>query len=294
MTRGLLDIRANFLLFYLATDRSVCAIVTLLNPSATPQGRGDPVISPYQPLLGKTAWITGASRGLGRAVAAGLAGAGAAVAITARSEADLRVLATELDESDVLVLPGSVTDSDAMTAAAGEIVRTRASLDVLVNMAGISPTVCRSEELSDDDWRRIVDVNLTGTFYCSRAAGRQMLRAEGGSIINVSSVHGSTGVSRMAAYGASKGGVENLTRSLAIEWAARLVRVNCLAPGYFRTQMTERYLESPFGQPVKAAIPMGRIGDAAELVGAAIFLASDASSYVTGAFLHVDGGWTAQ
>ncbi len=192
------------------------------------------------------------------------------------------------------MLAGSVTDPAAMSAAADEIVGAWGSLDVLVNAAGISPTVRRSEELADEDWQHIIAVNLTGTFYCCRAAGSHMLQSGEGSIINVSSVHGSTGVARMAAYGASKGGVENLTRSLAIEWADRSVRVNCLAPGYFRTKMTERYLESKFGEQVTSAIPLGRVGDPSELVGAAIFLATDESSYITGAVLHVDGGWTAQ
>jgi NAD(P)-dependent dehydrogenase (short-subunit alcohol dehydrogenase family) len=187
-----------------------------------------------------------------------------------------------------------VADSAAVDAAAAQIVGARGRLDVLVNAAGINPTVRRSEQLTDSDWRSILDVNLTGTFYCCRAAGRQMLETGGGSIVNVSSVHGSTGVPRMAAYGASKGGVENLTRSLAVEWAASSIRVNCLAPGYFHTQLTERYLASQLGQHVRAAIPLGRVGDAQELVGAAIFLASDAASYVTGTLLHVDGGWTAQ
>lgn len=214
--------------------------------------------------------------------------------MTARNAGGLRDLARDLDGHDVLVLPGSVTDSATMTAAAQEIVRTSGALDVLVNVAGINPTVCRSESLTDADWQQIIDVNLTGTFYCCRAAAAWMLPAGHGSIINISSVHGSTGVARMAAYGASKGGVENLTRSLAVEWAPSSVRVNCLAPGYFRTQLTERYLASSSGDNVRAAIPLGRVGEAAELVGAAVFLASDDSSYITGAFLHVDGGWTAQ
>ena len=227
-------------------------------------------------------------------MASGYARAGARIAVTARSERELVGLEKELAGHEVLVLPGSVADSHAMATAADRIVEWRGSLDVLVNMAGISPTVRRSEDLTDQDWLDTLDVNLNGTFYCCRAAAAHMLKARTGSIINVSSVHGSTGVSRMAAYGASKGAVENLTRSLAIEWADRAVRVNCLAPGYFRTQLTEAYLSSRFGAAVLAGIPLRRVGEAAELVGAAIFLASDAASYVTGTFIHVDGGWTAR
>jgi NAD(P)-dependent dehydrogenase (short-subunit alcohol dehydrogenase family) len=246
------------------------------------------------PLDGMVAWITGASRGLGRALSLGLAQAGARLAVTARNKDDLVALAGDLPGSPVVVLPGSVADPAAVSAMAREVVAELGRLDVLVNMAGINPTVCRSENLGDQDWREIVEVNLSGTFYCCREAGRHMIGAGGGSIINVSSVHGSTGVPRMAAYGASKGGVENLTRSLAVEWAPQGVRVNCVAPGYFHTDLTSGYLASRFGDRVRASIPMGRVGQADELVGAAIFLASNASSYVTGATMHVDGGWTAQ
>lgn len=247
-----------------------------------------------RPLADKVVWVTGAGRGIGRALSVGLAGAGARLAVTARSKADLSALADELTGQQVLVLPGSVADSDAVSAIVQDVVAEFGRLDVLVNVAGICPIVCPTETLGDADWREIIEVNLSGTFYCCREAGRRMLRAGGGSIINISSVHGSTGVAQMAAYGASKGGVENLTRSLAVEWAPQGVRVNCIAPGYFHTRLTGRYLASPAGDRVRASIPLGRVGDADELVGAAVFLASDASSYVTGTALHVDGGWLAQ
>ncbi|MEV0135876.1 3-oxoacyl-ACP reductase family protein [Dactylosporangium sp. NPDC050688] len=250
-------------------------------------------------VAGKVIWITGASRGLGRAIAVALGRAGAHLAVTARTRTPLDALATELAADltsaggSVLVAEGQVNDSERMAAIADAVVARHGRLDVLVNMAGINPTVARSEQLSDPAWSEVVDVNLAGTFYCSREAGRHMLAAGRGSVINVSSVHGSTGVARMAAYAASKGGVENLTRALALEWAERGVRVNCLAPGYFRTDLTEAYLNGPRGAQVLAAIPMGRFGEPDELVGAVRFLASDAASYVTGSTLFVDGGWTA-
>ncbi len=245
-------------------------------------------------LSGKVAWITGAGRGLGRALAVGLAEAGARVAITSRNEDELREVVESLDGREALVVPGNVADAGAVRGIVGGIADQFGRVDVLVNMAGISPTVRPSEEVSDDEWARVLEVNLSGTFYCCREAGRLMLEKGSGSIVNVSSVHGSTGVARMAAYGASKGGVENLTRSLAIEWATGGVRVNCIAPGYIETDLTRRYLRSRFGDDVRASIPLGQPGRTADLVGAAVYLASDASSYVTGAVLPIDGGWTAR
>jgi len=247
-------------------------------------------------LRDRVVWVTGASRGLGQAIARGLAEAGARIALMARSQAALDSLAVELraGQANPLVLPGSVTDPAAVRAAADSIISTLGPVEVLINAAGINPVVVRTEQLEDALWQEILDVNLTGTLYCCREAGRQMLEAGHGSIINISSVHGSAGVPRMAAYAASKGGVEALTRALAIEWADRRVRVNCLAPGYFLTPLTRQYLASANGSRVRAAIPLGRIGEPSELVGAALYLASDASSYVTGTTLRVDGGWSAQ
>lgn len=239
-------------------------------------------------LTGRTAWVTGAGKGLGRAMAVALASAGARLAITSRTAADLTALADDLD-GDTLILPGSVDDPEFTEDCVDRIGR----LDVLVNCAGISPTFKRSETVSDEDWARVLRVNLDGTFYCCRAAGRRMLEQGAGSIINVSSVHATTGFDRIAAYAASKGGVEALTRVLAVEWADRGVRVNSLAPGYFATDLSHGLMNSKWGEVIRRAVPQARVGEATELAGAAVFLASDASSYVTGSTLYVDGGWTA-
>lgn len=244
-------------------------------------------------LTGRVAWVTGAGKGLGRAMATALAEAGATVAVTSRTAADLESLAKELRGHEVLVLPGSVADTAAVDSAVEPLVGAYGRLDVLVNCAGISPTFKRTEQVTDEEWSEILDVNLDGAFSCCRAAGRAMLAAGGGSIVNVTSVHGTAGFPRLAAYAASKGALEALTRVLAVEWADRGVRVNALAPGYVDTDMSSGLMASRWGERILGEIPQGRIADPADLGGAVVYLASDASRYVTGTTLRVDGGWVA-
>ncbi|MFJ1969445.1 SDR family NAD(P)-dependent oxidoreductase [Streptomyces sp. NPDC087903] len=243
----------------------------------------------------KTVWVTGAGKGLGRAIAVALSQAGATVAVTARTASDLERLESELagHGGKVLVMPGSVADSAAVRDMVERITHWTGRLDAAINCAGISPHFTRSEKVTDQDWRHVLDVNLQGTFYCCREAGKVMLEQRSGAIVNVSSVHASTGFERIAAYAASKGGVEALSRALAVEWADRGVRVNTLAPGYFHTDLSSGLLDSRWGERIVRGTPMGRVGSADELGGAAVFLASDASRFVTGTTLTVDGGWTA-
>lgn len=246
-------------------------------------------------LDGKVAWVTGAGKGLGRQMAIALAAAGAVVVATARTEADLTSLIKEIENAGgtAQAAPGSVDDADFVDGCVERIVDQHGRLDVLINCAGISPVFRRSERLTDQEWSEVLHTNLDGTFACARAAGRRMLSAGTGSIINVSSIHANAGFERIAAYAASKGGVEALTKVLAVEWADRGVRVNAVAPGYFRTDLSSGLLDSSWGEKITNAIPMGQVGKPEDLANSVVFLASDASRYITGTTLVVDGGQTA-
>lgn len=247
-------------------------------------------------LAGRVALVTGASRGLGSAIAIGLARAGADVAVFARSADDLESVASAVRECGrrALVIQGSVTRPGDLSAAVDEIERSFGRLDVLVNNAGISPHLRRSEELSNEDWQGVMDVNLNGVFYSSRAAHRLLAAAGRASVINMSSIHTQVGMGRLLAYIASKGAIEAMTKTLAVEWAEAGIRVNALAPGYFETDLWQAMRASEaWRSRLLAAIPAHRFAMPEELVPAAVFLASDASAYMTGTILRIDGGWSA-
>ncbi|MCA1845723.1 MAG: SDR family NAD(P)-dependent oxidoreductase, partial [Actinobacteria bacterium] len=224
-------------------------------------------------LSGRVAWVTGASRGLGRAAASALAQAGATVALTARSADDLAEVEKELvaGGADAYAVPGSIAVPDEVDRATATVLERSGRLDIAFLGAAISPIFKRAEHITGDEWRSIIDINMTGTWYCCQAAGRIMLEAGTGSIINVTSVSGVVGTERLAPYAAAKGGLEILTRCLALEWGQRGVRVNALAPGFFAAGVGEPLIESRWGDWLLAKIPTGRFGQVEDLDGAVVF-----------------------
>jgi NAD(P)-dependent dehydrogenase (short-subunit alcohol dehydrogenase family) len=254
------------------------------------------VVTPFS-LAGRTAVVTGASSGLGDRFARVLHAAGATVVVAARRADRLDALASDLGERVVAVRCDVAVDDDCAALHVAALDAGDGRIDVLVNNAGASGPEPAEEE-TPDTFRRIIDVNLNGVFVLSQLCGRTMLAQGSGSIVNVASILGLVASAPIdqASYCASKGALVNLTRELACQWARRGVRVNALAPGWFPTEMTN---DGMFGDEKSMAYlrrncPMGRGGDDHELDGALLFLASDASSYVTGHTLTVDGGWVAR
>ena len=248
-------------------------------------------------LSGRVAVVTGASSGLGVGFARALAGAGANLVLAARRADRLESLGAELQEGGTEVLPVAcdVTDSSQVEALKEACLERFGKVDVLVNNAGTTEVVPAEQE-SEEAFLRVLNVNLNGSFYCAQRFCRVMLEAGSGSIINVASIFGMVGSGSIpqAGYVASKGAVVNMTRELAAQWARRGVRVNAIAPGFFMSEMTEEMFSDERSMAwTRRKTPAGRPGEVEELAGAVIFLASDASSYVVGQTIAVDGGWTA-
>ena len=247
-------------------------------------------------LDGKVAWITGGADGLGRKMAEALAGAGADIAINNRSEGRAEKAAKEIAEKcgvRAVGIQADVTKVDEIQAAVDRIVKELGGVDILVNNAGVNvrkPTV----ELPMEEWNRVIDINLNGPFICTKAVAPLMIEKKWGRIIHMSSILGLVGLGGRPPYTATKGGLVLLTKTQGIEFAPHGVTVNAICPGPFATEMNKPLLEDPEKyKEFIARIPMGRWGELNELDGAVIFLASKASSYVTGTTLVVDGGWTA-
>jgi NAD(P)-dependent dehydrogenase (short-subunit alcohol dehydrogenase family) len=246
-------------------------------------------------LTGKTAIVTGASRGLGKAIALGLAEAGANIAAAARDIKSINETANEIEKlgREAISIKVDVTKRKDIEEMVKQTVKEFGKIDILVNNAGILKMM-PAEEMKEEDWDEVIAVNLRGQFLCAQATGKQMIEQKSGSIINTASVAGQFGFPLASAYDCSKGGVILLTKALAAEWAKYNIRVNCIAPGVFETAMTENLIKNEeFIEKIKRNVPMGRSAKPEELVGAVVFLASEASSYVTGEVLVVDGGWTA-
>jgi gluconate 5-dehydrogenase len=250
------------------------------------------MISDLFDIKGRVALITGSSKGLGFILARGLGRAGAIPVLNCRSQVGLQKALSELHSEGIEALGYTfdVTDEKAVESAVSQITDEAGGIDILVNNAGIqirNPL----ESFSTDDWRNLIDTNLTGVFLVSRAVAGMMIERRNGKIINICSMQSELGRPTITPYAASKGGVRMITKGMATEWGRYNIQVNGIGPGYFITEMTRPLADNKsFDQWLKARTPAGRWGDPEELIGAAIFLASKASDYVNGHILYVDGG----
>ena len=244
-------------------------------------------------LKGRTAVITGASRGLGKAMAIGLAKNGAHVVITDVLDTTDAVEEIKRFDDQAIGLNVDVTNASDVEKMVKKTVDLFGSIDVLVNNAGILKTA-NAEDFSEEDWKQVIEVNLTGLFLCAKTAGKQMIKQKSGKIINISSIAGLSGYASSAPYSASKAGVISLTKTLAAEWGKHNVIVNAVCPGVFATDMTEDYLkDEQFQNMIQSNVPLGRYAEPEEIIGTIVYLASNASDYMTGHSLVIDGGWVA-
>jgi gluconate 5-dehydrogenase len=247
-------------------------------------------------LSGKTALITGSSAGIGLALAQGLAGAGAAVVLNARNAGKLEAAAARLREQGATVhaMAFDVTDAAAVAAAVAGIEAQIAPIDILINNAGMQKRA-PLQDFERADWQQLMRTNLDSVFNVGQAVARHMIPRGRGKIINICSVQSELGRPGIAPYTASKGAVKMLTKGMAIDWGPHGLQVNGLGPGYFKTELNQALVDNPeFSSWLINRTPSRRWGDVEDLVGAAVFLASDASRFVNGHILYVDGGVTAQ
>jgi 3-oxoacyl-[acyl-carrier protein] reductase len=244
-------------------------------------------------LKGRTALVTGASSGLGAQFARVLAENGARVALVARRAERLKVLKGEIEVGGgkAVAIEADVTDSNAMRRAFDEAERAFGTVTILVNNAGVAQQPVRATDVTYEEWRRVLSVDLDAVFAWSQEGARRMLAAKAqGAIVNIASVLGFNADKGVAAYATAKAGVVQITKVLALELGFKGVRVNALAPGWFVTEINDMYLNSEAGAALKRNIPMGRFGEQGDLDGAMLLLVSDAGRYITGATIVVDGG----
>jgi gluconate 5-dehydrogenase len=244
----------------------------------------------------KVVIVTGGARGIGRAISEAFAVHGAAVALAGRNTEALEEVARSIAAAGGTAKP-FVTDiakEESVAALCDGVLTAYGRIDVLINNAGINPWYKNAEDTSLSEWQQIIDTNLTGVFLACKYAGRAMIAAGQGAIVNIGSIAGRVGLPRSTAYCAAKGGVELLTRELAYEWAKKGVRVNAVAPGFVETDLTYGMSQHPvLGKRIIDRTPMGRFAKTDEISGACLFLASPAASYITGCTIMADGGWTA-
>lgn len=247
-------------------------------------------------LKGKTAIVTGASQGLGEAIAIGLAEAGANLVLASRNEASMAAVAAQITAlgAQCITVKTDMLKSDEIQAMVDKAVAQFGKVDILVNNAGIN-LVKPFVNMTEEDWDSVLDTNLKGYFLCTQVVGREMIKNKSGCVINNASVFGLRGFPNIASYIASKGGVVQLTRGLGVEWARHNIRVNCVAPGYIVTEMAKRDIETnpKILEQNLLKIPMKRGGEPREVADVVVFLASEAASYMTGQIVSMDGGWSA-
>lgn len=245
----------------------------------------------------RVALVVGGSRGLGRAMAESLAHAGADLALVSRGQERLEEAAAALRRDTgrrVLAVPADVVRKDSVEGMVDRVLAELGRIDILINSAGVNIRK-PAAQFSEAEWHQVLDINLTGTFFCCQAVGPHMVERGFGRVINVGSILGSFGLAERTAYCSSKGGVIQLTRTLALEWAQTGVTANAICPGFFATELNQPVIENkPVYEKLCEKIPLGRFAEPHEIQAAAVFLASPAAGYVTGSVLYVDGGVTAQ
>jgi 2-deoxy-D-gluconate 3-dehydrogenase len=244
-------------------------------------------------LTGKTAIVIGASRGLGQGMAWALAEAGADLALIARTASSLDELAKEVKglNRKCLTFPNDISRPSEIQTVVNRVIETFGKIDILINSQG---TQVRKPafEMTEQDWEGLISVNLKSVFFSCQAVGRQMAKQGKGKIINVASLTSMIGLPNISIYGASKGGVAQLTKALAVEWAPHHINVNAVLPGYYKTALTEDLFKNEEkAKWVLSRIPLGRTGLPEDLAGTVVFLSSEASDYITGQIIPVDGGW---